>query len=320
MKFSALQNFLAVASELNITKAAQKLYITQQSLSESITRLEREYGVKLFERTPRLRLTYAGERMAAFAEEVLRLERQYRNEMADLEKESIGFLSVGTRNNLSRLMMTQIIPQFSRMHPNVHLKITYEKSKAISQLLANGQLDLCIGSSRFLSDPNFTTCAVIDDCYMMVVPENLLDILGLTKEEAENGCSPDYARLNGAPILMIAGDSQTRLVSDEILARYRVSANNQVLECSGMENCLFGASAGLGITFSPGEHYRCFCESTITRYPLYAFRLETTFAEPCTVICHHHSRPLSQAGKDFAAIAETELQAAINRANPVDNA
>ena len=63
MNFTSLRYFLEVVAEGSVTKAAQKLYISQQSLSEHIARLESEYGVKLFERTPRLHLTYAGFRL-----------------------------------------------------------------------------------------------------------------------------------------------------------------------------------------------------------------------------------------------------------------
>ena len=62
MNFRNLEYFLAAAEEKNITRAAKKLYISQQSLSEHIAKLEDELGVPLFERTPNLKLTYAGEK------------------------------------------------------------------------------------------------------------------------------------------------------------------------------------------------------------------------------------------------------------------
>lgn len=53
MSIRSLTYFLTVAEELNITTAAQKLYITQQTLNSHIMRLEAQYGVVLFERHPK---------------------------------------------------------------------------------------------------------------------------------------------------------------------------------------------------------------------------------------------------------------------------
>ena len=52
MNFLHLKYFLLVAEELNITRAAERLYISQQSLSNHIQRLEQYYGTKLFYRKP----------------------------------------------------------------------------------------------------------------------------------------------------------------------------------------------------------------------------------------------------------------------------
>ena len=62
MNFRNLQYFLAAAEEKNFTHAARRLYISQQSLSGHVAKLEEELGVPLFERGPELKLTYAGER------------------------------------------------------------------------------------------------------------------------------------------------------------------------------------------------------------------------------------------------------------------
>ena len=63
MNLKTCQYFVALAEEMNFTKASESLHITQQSLSGSIKHLEEEYGVELFQRKPYLKLTPAGETM-----------------------------------------------------------------------------------------------------------------------------------------------------------------------------------------------------------------------------------------------------------------
>lgn len=73
MNFSNLQYFLIAAEELNFTRAAKRLYITQQSLSAHISKLEAYFGVPLFIRGVRLGLTPAGELLQRRATELLSL-------------------------------------------------------------------------------------------------------------------------------------------------------------------------------------------------------------------------------------------------------
>lgn len=76
MNFRNLQYFLAVAEERNITHAANRLFISQQSLSGHIAKLEEELGVPLFSRGQELTPTYAGERLMLIAKRICALERE----------------------------------------------------------------------------------------------------------------------------------------------------------------------------------------------------------------------------------------------------
>lgn len=77
MDFRQLRYFLAVSEELSFSKAAQKCFISQSAISHQITRLEKELGASLFERSTRMvRLTPAGSRLVPIAQQVLSLEAQ----------------------------------------------------------------------------------------------------------------------------------------------------------------------------------------------------------------------------------------------------
>ena len=95
MNFRNLRYFLQAAQEKNISRAARTLYISQQSLSEHINKLEDELGVTLFERGQELKLTYAGERLYARAERICSLEQEIILETGEISGSRRGRLRLG---------------------------------------------------------------------------------------------------------------------------------------------------------------------------------------------------------------------------------
>ena len=86
MNLLSLYYFVELAKELHVTNTAQKLYISQQNLSQHIQRLEQYYGVPLFHRKPKLALTYAGEQLYAVAVKILAEEHEFQNRLADISE------------------------------------------------------------------------------------------------------------------------------------------------------------------------------------------------------------------------------------------
>ena len=95
INFLNLEYFLVAAEELNFTRAAKRLYISQQSLSNHISNLEKEFDVILFNRTSPLTLTYAGQALKTRTRELLDLRDETYKEISDIKDFSTGQLSIG---------------------------------------------------------------------------------------------------------------------------------------------------------------------------------------------------------------------------------
>ena len=80
---TSFQMFLLAARELNFSRAAELAYVTPQCLSDHIRRIEEHYGVTLFTRRPKLRLTAEGETMLRYLTRIRALEGDMENELAD---------------------------------------------------------------------------------------------------------------------------------------------------------------------------------------------------------------------------------------------
>ena len=85
MTFQNLEYFLAVAAEQNITHAAEQLGLSQQALSNQISRLEQEIGTELFNRKHGFELTYAGKILEEAAHQMLDINKQAENKINDIK-------------------------------------------------------------------------------------------------------------------------------------------------------------------------------------------------------------------------------------------
>jgi DNA-binding transcriptional LysR family regulator len=117
-----LRYFIAVADELNFTRAAERLHVVQQSLSTAIAQLETTLGVKLFERSTRtVALTEVGASWLPLAREVAAVDRA--DEAArDLAAGHTGRLRVGLAATAALDLTPSLLRAFADLHPLIELR------------------------------------------------------------------------------------------------------------------------------------------------------------------------------------------------------
>lgn len=140
MELLQLQYFRTVAKLEHMTKASQELRIAQPALSKTISRLEEDIGVPLFDRQAgRIRLNSYGKAFLTKAEEALRLLEEGKREVADLAGLERGSIRLVTAT-LER--MTGPITEFISAHPEVNFQISQSPIEQMSEFLTSGEADL----------------------------------------------------------------------------------------------------------------------------------------------------------------------------------
>ena len=147
MNIKSLEYFLILAEELNFTKASERLYITQQSLSGCIKRLESEYGVELLQRKPVLRLTPAGEMMTFYARQILKCESQMSSGFADLSANCVGHLRVGMSRHRSNIFFPGIWNRYHTFYKNIAVTLHGSVTANMLDDIQSGILDMFVGSN-----------------------------------------------------------------------------------------------------------------------------------------------------------------------------
>lgn len=148
INFLNLEYFLVAAEELNFTKAAKRLYISQQSLSNHISNLEKEFDIALFHRTTPLTLTYAGQVLEKRAREILDCGK--RPIMRSLYQ---GFFQRQADHRYvthrGRKILPEILPLYKEQFPNIDLQLIEGNSSELDAGLLHGEIDLIIGMLPF---------------------------------------------------------------------------------------------------------------------------------------------------------------------------
>lgn len=139
-----LETFLWVARLKSFSAAAERLNSTQAAISNRIASLERELGVRLFERDPRMvRLTAEGERALKRAEDIVRLSRELCLDMGG-DQSLKGRLSIGTIDSIVYSWLPRLITMLHTRYPGVSLDLEVDTSLAVSHLLLKRQIDLAL--------------------------------------------------------------------------------------------------------------------------------------------------------------------------------
>lgn len=143
--FSRKDLIYTVYQEGSISKAAQKLFISQPSLSVMIQRIEEEVGVPLFDRTSKpIRLTEAGQEYIKATEEIMHIEKAFQNYLEACQELQTGTLTIGSNQLLSSLVLPRYIGQFIQRYPNIHLNLVDDNSVVLENMATAGQLDLVL--------------------------------------------------------------------------------------------------------------------------------------------------------------------------------
>jgi len=145
MDLKALQYFSVVAKELNFSRAAEKLCMSQPPLSNRIMQLEDELGVQLFIRGKRsLKLTDAGELLLRRSTQLLDLADKTVEEMTGFGKDLSGTLFIDTVEGRAAFITARLIAGFKEEFSQVHYELWNGSSDDVIDRLRRGLTDLAI--------------------------------------------------------------------------------------------------------------------------------------------------------------------------------
>jgi DNA-binding transcriptional LysR family regulator len=170
MELYQLRSFVEVAELGHLTRAADKLHVSQPALSAQIKALEEELELELFERTSSgMTLTAAGKRLVGEAQKLLMAAQSLRNEARTIKGEVVGVARVGTLSDPKLIRVGELMSGAVDRYPRIEIQLHHEVTGAAFEKVREGDLDASFYYGK-LNHPSVADVALRDLTYRIVAP------------------------------------------------------------------------------------------------------------------------------------------------------
>ena len=178
MTIRHLRIFIEVAKTDKMSTAAQRLFISQPTVSQAIRELEEHYGIKLFDRlSKKLYITPFGKELFTYATQVVEQFDNLEKKMSDnLDFEN---LRIGASVTVGTCLLSKIIKEFHSTSPNVNIYSYVNNTAMVENKLLKSDLDVAIVEGEIHSQ-YLVTIPVIDD-YLVILCSNNHPLLNKDK-------------------------------------------------------------------------------------------------------------------------------------------
>lgn len=218
MDTKQIEYILKIASENNITKAAEKLYITQPALNQQLLKLEKELGIQLFHRSRTdWRPTEAGAVYLENARRILQIKQDAYRQIGDIVSDKKGNLSVGFTPGRGIDMFSAVYPEFHKEFPAIIVTPHELSVKKQQTMIAHGELDigfLTLCSNHYTSDEYIQIAA--EEIFLAIPAKHPLSELQPRPSGAEMFPTLPVTALQYEPFVLMYQESTIRQLVDGI--------------------------------------------------------------------------------------------------------
>lgn len=246
MDLRSLKYFTVVAQELNITRAAEKLNMSQPPLSNQLKALEEELGVTLLIRGKRhLQLTEAGNLLLRRANQILELADKTRQELADLKDGLSGTISIGIVEGRAPFLVSRWISGFREEFPRTQYSLWNGSSDDVLDRLYRGLVDIAVIAAPYDTE-HLEGFQVGREPWVAIIPAGH----PLAKVE---GKQVSLSSLAGEPLIVPSRKSRV----DAIRKWFREIGEepNIICEMSNYLDAVALSERGVGISIFPQTTY-----------------------------------------------------------------
>ncbi|MFD1678128.1 LysR family transcriptional regulator [Alicyclobacillus fodiniaquatilis] len=277
--------FYWTAREGNFSRAAERLFITQPSVSHAIKQLERELDITLFYRGSRgVTLTDEGKLMFEYVEQMFNMLESAERHIAEINDLMSGELRVGGSDSLCKYYLLPALSQFCHDFPKIRLDLAHGTTPEIVQFVKEGKIDLGVVRLPLDDDALIIHPAIsVQDCF--VAGPRFAE---LAKQTIALKDLAEY------PLILFTKTSSSRNFIEEFARSLSIDLQPDI-ELASVDLLIAFAKAGLGISFVTKQ----FVSRELENRALFEINLRESIPNRTIGLIYLKNRRLSPASRKF---------------------
>lgn len=280
--------FVAVCDTMNMTLAAQSLYMSQSAVSQTIAEMESYYDTRLFERlSRRLYLTLAGEKLLSYARHMIRMNSDIEKEMKQLHEN--GAIRIGASVTIGANVLPGLVSAFSIKNENTDIVVFEENTERIENMILQDQIDLALVEGD-------TTSSDVIACPFM---EDALTIICAPGHRFADMKLIEPCELEKEPFIIRELGSGTRKTFEDEMTAHKLSYK-VTWTCNNADTIKMAVEAGLGVSvISRRAVERELAGGLLMAVAAKGIRFERTFK-----IVYHKNKYLTESMQRFVELCK----------------
>lgn len=241
INFELYKVFYHAAKNLSFTRAAEFLFVTQSSVSQSIKQLENQLNILLFIRNKRnMQLTKEGEMLFFHITEAFDAIKAGERNIENTKTLGYGEIKIGASDTICRYFLLDYIKQFHEDYPNIKINITNQPSMQTLEDIAGGKMDFGVVNLpenmkakgvNITEIQGFQEVAIATDAFVEKLPKN-----------------PSIKALKDFPLITLTPNTNTRRYLDAIFNAHKETLSPE-FELESIDLIVDFVRIGLGIGF-----------------------------------------------------------------------
>ncbi|WP_373325496.1 LysR family transcriptional regulator [Sporomusa paucivorans] len=228
--------FVSVCDNMNMTAAAEALFMSQSAISQAIAELEKHYDIRLFERLSRkLYLTHAGERLLSYARHMIRMNEDIEKAMKTLQES--GSIRLGASVTIGANVLPKLVSDYKKSNPKTKIEVFESNTEQIESRILHDQTDVALVEGETVS-PDIISLPFMEDELILICSSKhrFADLAVIEAHELEK---EDF-------IIREKG-SGTRKTAEDVLAVHNLSWRAS-WTCNNADTIKMAVAEGLGIS------------------------------------------------------------------------
>ncbi|MCQ4635257.1 LysR family transcriptional regulator [Anaerovorax odorimutans] len=306
---------LVAAQYRSVSKAAEKLGISQPALSAHIRKVEEQLGITIFDRSHKpLTLTDAGEIYLQYAKQSLELDKAFSQRISDLEDLATGNLVLGGASFFNVSYLPAAVAEYSRRYPGIHIEVIDGKMPEIIDKALNNEIDLFI-SPPWKQDERFFYEPFLSERIFICVPpewpinESLAELRvpyeQILSKDCDSAAPPgtvDFRVFKDESFVLLKDDQHIGNIMKQLFERHGFYPRRHIEVEQTMTSYAF-TLAGAGISLMTESTIK---NSHFRDYPAF-YLTDPDICQRDIYLAYPKQKYLSRACKEFISILKDSL-------------